>query len=145
MVALDFNLIKLLTPELLKKLDPITLFDAEIEDLEQTIPISHLRFYDPFGYLEDLTDLAQQLSQAQLSLPLTIFLPLSASPAAADDDNDDDDRDERLYLLEVCAGRGIEVVYEDIPELWYLDSGLSEHFLDKMRNEKRKKQEKEQN
>ncbi|GAA5974807.1 hypothetical protein JCM5350_001304 [Sporobolomyces pararoseus] len=107
MVALDFNLIKSLTPELLKKLDPITLFDAEIEDLEQAIPISYLRVCDFFDHWEDFAYLAERLSQAQLSLPLTIFLPLEASPAAADDE---DDGDKRLHLLRVCAGRGIEVV-----------------------------------
>ncbi|GAA5974735.1 hypothetical protein JCM5350_001270 [Sporobolomyces pararoseus] len=136
-IALDFCLINSLTTELLKKLDPITLFDAEIEDLEQAIPVSHLRVYDPFGYLEDYAGLIQRLSQAQLALPLTVYLPLSASPGPPGKIGD---VSKRLELWECCTERGIEVIYEDIPDLWYLDSRSSVHFIEERRKERRKKE-----
>ncbi|GAA5986725.1 hypothetical protein JCM5350_000513 [Sporobolomyces pararoseus] len=133
-VSLDYLSIKLLSPDLLSKLDPITLFDAPIEDLSEEIEISYLRIDDEFDSVESYKELQRLLLRARISLPLTIFFPLSASPVG--------DALDRLVLSQVCAGQRIEVVYEDPPELWYLNSGFSEYFLEKRRKERRKKQEK---
>ncbi|GAA5962507.1 hypothetical protein JCM3765_003709, partial [Sporobolomyces pararoseus] len=134
-ILLDFFSISNLTPELLEKLDPITLFDADIEDMGATIPISHLRF-DILPYQYDLKDTRALLLGIQITVPLTIYFPLSASPDAPNDFNTVSDR---RQLLETCTELGIEVVYEDWPDKWYLNSGFSEHFIEKMKKERRKK------
>ncbi|GAA5964293.1 hypothetical protein JCM3765_006446 [Sporobolomyces pararoseus] len=134
-VSLDYNSVPKLRPESLNKLDPITLFDAHITDVEEKISVSHLRCDHKFGS-EDYDNAQRLLSEAQLSLPLTIYFPLSASPDALDYFNSVADR---RRLLETRTERGIEVVYEDSPEKWYLNSGFSEHFMEKMRKERRKR------
>ncbi|GAA5963199.1 hypothetical protein JCM3765_005752, partial [Sporobolomyces pararoseus] len=134
-VSLEYNSIPMLNPDLLKKLDSITLFDAEIVDLNDTIPISYLRF-ELYKTKHEFDSLTRSLQRASLSLPLTIYLPLFASPDQPDPLKMTEDR---LTLAQACAARGIEVVYENPPEKWYLDSGFSEHFSEKMRKERRKR------
>ncbi|GAA5986720.1 hypothetical protein JCM5350_000511 [Sporobolomyces pararoseus] len=140
-VSLRYHSIKsLLSPDLLSKLNPITLIDGDFEDLQDPavkLQVSYLRFEDNFGQPATCEEVAYSLSQARLSLPLTIFFPLCASPAAPDNRAD---APQRLELLRVCIERGIEVVYEDPPKIWHLNSGFSEHFIEMMREERRKRE-----
>lgn len=140
--SLDYHLIGSMKSELLKKLDPITLFDTEVyelEDLEEKIQVSHLRIGGSFYGSENYEEVKQLLSQAQPSLMSTIYLPLSTSPAAPGKNEDVSNQSE---LREYLTARGIEVIYEATPGQWYFNSGFSEHFLDNMREERRNKQEK---
>lgn len=135
MVSLDYHSIKSLSPELMKKLDPITLVDVEIEDLEPTVPISYLRC-DPYSYDDGLEGGRRILLQTRLSLPLTVYFPSWYSPDYPDEDYGALDR---RGLLEACIEQRVEVVYEAPPVSWQLDSKFSRHFTEKMKGERRKK------
>ncbi|GAA5963219.1 hypothetical protein JCM3765_005760 [Sporobolomyces pararoseus] len=82
-VSLEYNSIPMSNPDLLKKLDSITLFDAGIFGVNDTIPISYLRF-ELYGTKREFDSLTRSLQRASLSLPLTIYLPLFASPDQPD-------------------------------------------------------------
>ncbi|GAA5963215.1 hypothetical protein JCM3765_005758 [Sporobolomyces pararoseus] len=132
LISLEYCFVESFTPELLEKLVPITLFNADVHDLEETISVSYLRL-DAIDFQEDLDRIARRVQRARFSMPLTIYIPLHVSP-------DQPDSLKMTALLLICSSRGIEVVYENLLGRWYIDSAVSEHFMDK-RKEARKKKE----
>ncbi|GAA5974757.1 hypothetical protein JCM5350_001279 [Sporobolomyces pararoseus] len=139
LVSLPLDIAASLEPALLEELNEITLVDTEDQPIEEILPIKYLRVSSGSEGLteEYLEDLIIALESTSARLPTAIYLPHTAEPDPGAMISDAVGSVYTTFVV-VCIALGTELVYEEQPRFWYLNSGFSEHFIARVEKEKGK-------
>ena len=143
MLFLDLKVTDDISPELFAKIVSITLFDSAINYYGELIRVENLRLYSlrDSGLSDTLEDVLEDLrrilehlhASTSETIPRVLYLPRSITTFVSDSVEIKTAREE---LDRIAKDRELELVFEEQPKEWALDSGLSRDFWKRMKEKK---------
>lgn len=143
MLFLDLKVTDDISPELFAKIVSITLFDSAINYYGELIRVENLRLYSlrDSGLSDTLEDVLEDLrrilehlhASTSETIPRVLYLPRSITTFVSDSVEIKTAREE---LDRIAKDRELELVFEEQPKEWALDSGLSRDFWKRMKAKK---------
>jgi len=132
-ISLDSLVKTYISEDTFNLISPKTLFDFEDTFLQSFYSIQSLRLMMEDGYeLTQLATVTELIQTCTGSLPSLLYLPPQWSAAA----HTEDQEEERLVCRSfeaACAKYKVELVYEEPPASWSIDSGISRDFWRRMK------------
>jgi len=139
LVSLGYEIARNLDSDLLRVLNPITLYDIEENYGAELTPVGSLRFCPNDlwrDHLGEFTDVLRTTASARL--PSALYLP---PPCPFGEAIDPEVTLVYQKLEDVCQQRGVEIVYEKEPVVWWLNSSFSPRFAARVQEARRKQSE----
>jgi hypothetical protein len=139
-LSVDAGYFRNLPRQFLLELSPKALFDLSPQSLGSgSIPLPHVRVLGDYETSNNLEAIVSSIRQTPLAaLPSLLYLSTSYRAPFLDSRRGDDILDYAWDLKWTCEQRKIEVVFEEEPANWSVNSGMSEDFRRRMKERREK-------
>jgi hypothetical protein len=139
-LSVDAGFFRSLPRQFLLELSPKTLFNLSSRSLGPgSIPLPHVRILGDYETSDDLEAIVSSIRRTpRAALPSLLYLSPSYRAPYLDSRGGDDILDYAWDLKWTCEQRKIEVVFEEEPANWYVDSSIPEDFRRRMKERRGK-------